>query len=40
MNLRPRMFVSGGMDKSVKIWGESMQNQNKFGVLNELHMGG
>lgn len=39
MSLRPRRFVSGGMDRSVKIWKESPQNQ-KFEVVNELHMGG
>lgn len=38
MTLRPRRFVSGGMDKSVKIWKENPQNQ-KIEVTNELNMG-
>ena len=39
MGLRARRFVSGGMDRSVKIWKESPQNQ-QFEVVNVLNIGG
>ena len=39
LNLRPKRLVSGGMDRSAKIWKENPQNQ-KFEVVTELHMGG
>ena len=39
MGLRSRRFVSGGMDRSVKIWKENPSNQ-KFEVVNELNIGG
>ena len=39
LSLRPRRFVSGGMDRTAKIWKENPGNQ-KFEVVNELNMGG
>jgi len=39
ISLRPRRFVSGGMDRSVKIWKENPQTQ-KFESTIELNMGG